>query len=58
MVLAGAGRFRTSLLSRHTTTNIDVIAHLMDVAIDLAEEPKRVWTVSLTRKLHDAVAGP
>jgi hypothetical protein len=53
-----AGRFRTGPLSRHTTTNIDVITHLMDVAIDLVEETKRVWTVSVTRKLHDAVARP
>jgi RNA 3'-terminal phosphate cyclase len=53
MVLAWCGSFRTGPLSRHTTTNIDVIAHLMDVAIDLVEKPKRV-----TRKLHDAVARP
>jgi hypothetical protein len=49
MVLPGAGT-----LSPDTTINIDVIAHLMGVAIDLVEEPKRVWTVSRTRKLRDA----
>jgi hypothetical protein len=58
MVSAVAGRFCTGPLSRQTTTNIDVIAHLMDVAIDLVEEPTRVCTVSLTRKLPDAVACP
>jgi hypothetical protein len=34
------------VVRRHTTTNINVIAHFVDVAIDLVEEPKRVWTVS------------
>jgi RNA 3'-terminal phosphate cyclase (ATP) len=47
MALAGAGRFRTGPLSRHTTTNLEVIRQFFDVHIDLAEEPKRVWTVSV-----------
>ena len=50
MALAGGGRFRTGPLSRHTTTNIDVIAKFMDIAIDVIEEPKRVWTITLARK--------
>jgi RNA 3'-terminal phosphate cyclase (ATP) len=45
MALAGAGRFRTGPLSRHTTTNLEVIRQFLEVEIDLVEEPKRVWTV-------------
>ena len=45
MALAGAGRFRTGPLSRHTTTNLEVIRQFLDVNIDLVEEPKRIWTV-------------
>jgi RNA 3'-terminal phosphate cyclase (ATP) len=47
MALAGAGRFRTGALSRHTTTNLEVIRQFLDVNIDLLEEPKRVWTVTV-----------
>jgi RNA 3'-terminal phosphate cyclase (ATP) len=47
MALAGAGRFRTGPLSRHTTTNLEVIRQFLDLAIDLVEEPKRVWTIAV-----------
>jgi RNA 3'-terminal phosphate cyclase (ATP) len=45
MALAGAGRFRTGPLSRHTTTNLEVIRQFLDVNINLVEELKRIWTV-------------
>ena len=48
MALAGAGRFRTGPLSRHTTTNLEVIRQFLDVEIDLVEQPKRIWTVAVT----------
>jgi RNA 3'-terminal phosphate cyclase (ATP) len=47
MTLAGAGRFRTGPLSRHRTTNLEVIRQFLEVRIDLVEEPKRIWTVSV-----------
>ena len=47
MALAGAGRFRTGPLSRHTTTNLEVIRQFLEVEIDLVEDPKRIWTVSV-----------
>ncbi len=47
MALAGAGRFRTGPLSRHTTTNLEVIHQFLDVEFDLLEEPKRIWTISV-----------
>jgi len=47
IALAGAGRFRTGPLSRHTTTNIEVVRQFLEVNIDLMEEPKRVWTIAL-----------
>jgi RNA 3'-terminal phosphate cyclase (ATP) len=46
IAIAGSGRFRTGPLSRHTTTNIEVIRTFLDVHIDLVEEPKRIWTIS------------
>ena len=46
MALSGAGKFRTGPLSRHTTTNIDVIRMFLDVSIDLVEEPKRTWAIA------------
>jgi len=45
IALGGAGRFRTGALSRHTTTNLEVIRAFLDVSIELVEEPKRIWTM-------------
>jgi RNA 3'-terminal phosphate cyclase (ATP) len=47
MALAGAGQFRTGPLSRHTTTNLEVIRQFLEVEIELVEDPKRIWTVSV-----------
>lgn len=47
LALAGAGHFRTSPPSRHTTTNVEVVRRFLDVRIDLVEEPKRTWTLSV-----------
>ena len=47
MALAGTGRFRTGPLSRHTTTNLEVIRQFLEVKIELIEEPNRVWTVEI-----------
>jgi RNA 3'-terminal phosphate cyclase len=58
MILAGAGRLSHWPISRHTTTNIGVIAHFVEIAIDQFEEQKRVRTVCLIRKLHEAMARP
>jgi RNA 3'-terminal phosphate cyclase (ATP) len=52
MAIAGAGRFRTGPLSRHTTTNIEVIGKFLDLAIELIEEPERVWTVSIAQQVR------
>ena len=49
MALAGAGSFRTGALSRHTTTNIDVIRRFLEVNIDLTEEAKRTWMIAVNR---------
>jgi RNA 3'-terminal phosphate cyclase (ATP) len=47
MTLAGAGRFRTGALSRHTTTNLEVIRQFLDQEIELTEDPKRTWTIAI-----------
>ncbi len=49
LALAGAGRFRTGPLSRHTTTNIEIIRQFLELKIDRVEEPKRVWTITVGR---------
>ena len=45
MALAKGGKFRTGPLSRHATTNLEVIRQFLEVKIDAVEEPKRTWTV-------------
>jgi RNA 3'-terminal phosphate cyclase (ATP) len=55
IALAGAGRFRTGPLSRHTKTNLEVIRQFLEVTIDLLEEPKRIWTIAFTD--HARAAG-
>ena len=45
--LAGGGRFRTRPLSRHTTTNIEVIRDFLKVNIDAMEEPGGTWTITV-----------
>lgn len=52
LALAGSGRFRTGPLSRHTTTNIGVIRQFLEVDIDLVEEPKRIWTVTVADRVR------
>jgi len=47
IALAGAGKFRTGPLSRHTTTNLEVIRRFLDLQIELTEEPKRTWTIAV-----------
>jgi RNA 3'-terminal phosphate cyclase (ATP) len=50
MSIAGAGRFRTGPLSRHTTTNVEVIRNFLDLNIDLTQEPARTWTITVSRR--------
>ena len=45
LALAGTGRFRTGPLSRHTTTNIEVIRDFLNVNIGVEEEPGQTWTI-------------
>ncbi len=47
MAIAGAGRFRTGPLSRHATTNIEVIRQFLDLEIEATEDPKRIWTIAI-----------
>jgi RNA 3'-terminal phosphate cyclase (ATP) len=45
MALAGMGRYRTLPLSRHSTTNIEVIQKFMDVHIEAAKISSSVYEV-------------
>lgn len=48
MAMAGAGRFLTQPLSRHTTTNIEVIRQFIDVDISYREIENLRWEVRIT----------
>ncbi|HLQ44925.1 MAG TPA: RNA 3'-terminal phosphate cyclase, partial [Planctomycetaceae bacterium] len=47
LALAGAGSFRTSRPSSHTTTNIDVISRFLDVPIRVEQSDPQRWQVTV-----------
>jgi RNA 3'-terminal phosphate cyclase (ATP) len=48
MAMAGGGSFTTGPLSRHATTNVEVIGRFLDVSIDSSQIGDRLWKVDLT----------
>jgi RNA 3'-terminal phosphate cyclase (ATP) len=48
MAMAGIGSFTTLPLSRHATTNIEVIGKFIDVTIEASQLADRVWNVSVS----------
>ena len=48
MAMAGGGSFTTLPLSRHATTNIDVIGRFLDIEIECSQLADRVWRVDVT----------
>ena len=50
LALAGGGSFRTLPLTRHSTTNIEVIKKFLDVEITVTEEDRLIWCVDITHK--------
>ena len=48
MAMAGIGSFTTLPLSRHATTNIEVIGRFLDVAIEASQLADRVWKVEVS----------
>ena len=49
MAIAGIGSFTTLALSRHATTNIEVIGKFLDVTIEASHFADRVWKVEVSR---------
>jgi RNA 3'-terminal phosphate cyclase (ATP) len=49
MAIAGAGSFTTGPLSRHATTNIDVVRKFVDVEVVASPVTKRLWKVQIGR---------
>ena len=47
MALAGSGSFTTLPLSRHTTTNIEVIKKFLDISITCEQRNNRVWGIAV-----------
>jgi len=50
MAMAGGGSFTTLPLSRHSTTNIEVIGKFLDVAIETEQAGERIWRVRVGEK--------
>ncbi|HSB09515.1 MAG TPA: RNA 3'-terminal phosphate cyclase [Blastocatellia bacterium] len=48
MAMAGGGIFTTLPLSRHATTNIEVIGKFLDVGIESSQLADRVWKVEVS----------
>ena len=47
MAMAGGGSFTTLPLSRHSTTNIEVIGKFLEVSIDCSQLADRLWRVEI-----------
>ena len=47
MSMAGGGSFNTLPLSRHATTNIEVIGRFLEVRIEASQSADRVWKVDV-----------
>ena len=47
MSMAGGGSFNTLPLSRHATTNIEVIGRFLEVRIEASQSAERVWKVDV-----------
>jgi len=45
MAMARGGSFSTLPLSRHSTTNIEVIGKFLDVRIQIEQAGERIWSV-------------
>jgi len=50
LALAGGVCFTTLPLSRHATTNIEVISMFLDVAIETSQLADRVWKVNVSKR--------
>lgn len=48
IAMARGGSFTTGPLSRHATTNIEVIRRFLDLSIDCSQLADRVWKVDVT----------
>ena len=49
MALSGGGEFRTLPLSRHATTNIEIMKHFLDVDVEVHRIDRPEWHVKIVR---------
>ncbi|GAB4252137.1 MAG: RNA 3'-terminal phosphate cyclase [Acidobacteriota bacterium] len=49
LALAGRGSFRTLELSRHTTTNLDLLQRFLDLRVEVRQQGEDDWFVQLER---------
>ena len=47
MALAGGGEFMTMPLSRHSTTNIEVLKKFLDVDVTVTKIDRLMWRVKI-----------
>jgi RNA 3'-terminal phosphate cyclase (ATP) len=57
LALAGAGAFTTQALTRHASTNIDVIRRFVDVEIETEQTERDRWTVRVGSSATRAAMG-
>jgi RNA 3'-terminal phosphate cyclase (ATP) len=50
MAVAGGGRFRTMMLTRHTTTEMEVIRAFLEAEIEAREVGEKIVEVEIRRK--------
>ena len=49
MAIAGAGSFTTGPLSRHATTNIEVVRKFLEIGIAASPVTRRIWSIEVGR---------
>ena len=50
LALAGSGRFRTIAPTLHTTTNIEVLKHFLDIDAQIAQADEKGWEITLHKQ--------
>ncbi|GAK52510.1 RNA 3'-terminal phosphate cyclase [Candidatus Moduliflexus flocculans] len=48
--LAGGGRFRTLAPTLHTTTNIEILKHFLDIDAQVAQVAEKAWEITLHKQ--------
>lgn len=50
LALAGGGKFRTLAPTLHTTTNIEILKHFLDIDAQIAQVDEKAWEITLHKQ--------